>query len=456
MASYNIYRKDDNLFDQVCYNNLDFLQSQNLIFFFNTNDSSLRVSDDDNQLLEFLISTKKNTLEKSSIFPNINDNNSCFSDSNTNVYNKFIGDEKLSNTNDNFINTETDQSSMCEMVDSNNLNGFETFNDFLTDDLKNYSMKCLIDSTDNLSLKKKVNFDFKSNGNSPSLYDHISIQNFFSKPKIKFKNKKTSVRNKVKKLRPKGSKNNFKIDLKISYENISTESVFDYEESKKIYNIAKNPTPFFFEEIYQKKIIKDLSKFSSYLDHTFMRRTLFHRPNLIYDFSKHHRQLNIVYQNNHNFKKNFYEPEYVRVHIDSINSKPFNHTRCGLCPYCKEIRFFNFKTSAYGQHLALQHGIYTDGFLTPNPIKYGYYRLTKSENRPNSQRKNIAHEHKKYGIVCPCCYMVVELACTSNTNSKPLINYLRHFRDLHIYVKNKNNSSQFFCKMENPDLFLTQ
>lgn len=124
-----------------------------------------------------------------------------------------------------------------------------------------------------------------------------------------------------------------------------------------------------------------------------------------------------------------YEPEFIRFEVDPVTGFPYNETRCGLCPYCPDMKFRNFKTSTYSQHLALWHGVHTDNYLTPNPSHYGIYKLSKDKNI--EKRKTIAHLANKNGVVCPVCHDVIETECSKTTLDKPLSGYLRHFRDQH-------------------------
>lgn len=130
---------------------------------------------------------------------------------------------------------------------------------------------------------------------------------------------------------------------------------------------------------------------------------------------------------------NIYEPQFYRVQVVTEETKsgiktklPINHTRCGLCPFCDEIRFFEFRNSAYGQHLAFHHGIGTDSYLTPDPFP-----------RPHSPKS----KHKF--VTCPACYDTVPVAKSSTTvKEQPLYTYLRHFKDCHRkgVIKNKDGT----------------
>lgn len=132
-----------------------------------------------------------------------------------------------------------------------------------------------------------------------------------------------------------------------------------------------------------------------------------------------------------------YEPEIIRVQLyeDTENKKilPINHTRFGMCPFCPHIKFYDMRTSAYGQHLAFHHGICTDGYLLPEPLRYGRY-LTKKDNKDKKEKPRIttAQLRESNAIVCPVCHDLIEVE-VSNTTSKvqPYYTYLRHFKLKH-------------------------
>ena len=235
----------------------------------------------------------------------------------------------------------------------------------------------------------------------------------------------------------KGSKNRIYTQREFSYDGVDVESYL--ERSDKLINVAKNEEPYNFQEILSSKLLE----LKVNREHSICRikRNRYIRTDIdsIRNFYK-----NVGYELNPNFHiSKPYEPQYVRFEIDETNGLPFNETRCGLCPYCPDINFKNLKTSTYSQHLALTHGVYTDNYLTPNPIYYGIYIIKKT----NTQRRTKAHEHERCGVVCPCCYAIVGTECSKTTaSSKPLNNYMRHFKEYHRQSKDKLDPIKFFNK----------
>lgn len=151
-----------------------------------------------------------------------------------------------------------------------------------------------------------------------------------------------------------------------------------------------------------------------------------------------HLHKNVIYERNEFFDVSHpYQQEFTRVETDLATGLPINETRSGLCPYCAELSFYELKNSSYAQHLSHSHGIFTDNFLTPNPLNIGHYAVAKSTNSP---RKTTARVRSHEGVVCPACYKVVEIRCwTSTLEKKPLSNYLRHFKEEHRVGKNRSS-----------------
>lgn len=122
-----------------------------------------------------------------------------------------------------------------------------------------------------------------------------------------------------------------------------------------------------------------------------------------------------------------YQQQFTRVEVE--NGTPKNETRCALCAYCEQPSFFELKNLCYAQHMSHLHGIYTDDYLTPNPIYVGRYSVAKNSN---PDRKTIARVRDHDCVVCPVCYNLSEVRCwTSTLRQKPLLNYLRHFKEFH-------------------------
>lgn len=209
-----------------------------------------------------------------------------------------------------------------------------------------------------------------------------------------------------------------------------------------VHNTARYPEPAHFHNLLTLVNASDNAPVTLFLNvpQTKIMRVRHLRPHLDEEvkalgiFDPHGR---IEYERNRNFRVELpYEPEFVRYEVDPVTNLPVNHTRHGLCAYCSEIHFYHFKTLAYGQHLALFHGIYPSNFIAPDPLYGGIYRLRKL-NAQNLGRKRTAHEHIRPGVVCPACYEVLECDCTKTTklDERPLTKYLRHFRDCHIKVQ---------------------
>lgn len=235
----------------------------------------------------------------------------------------------------------------------------------------------------------------------------------------------------------KGSKNRLCIQREFSYEGVDVEKF--REPGDYLINSAKNEEPHNFQDLLSNKLLE--LKVNKEHNVCWIRRDRYIRRDLnaiqnLYE--------NVGYELNPKFHiSKPYEPQYIRFEIDHTNGLPFNETRSGLCPYCPELSFKNLKTSTYSQHLALTHGVYTDNYLTPNPLYYGVYIIKKT----NTQRRTKAHEHERCGVVCPCCYTIVGTECSKTTaSSKPLNNYMRHFKEFHRQSRDKLDPIKFFCK----------
>lgn len=157
---------------------------------------------------------------------------------------------------------------------------------------------------------------------------------------------------------------------------------------------------------------------------------------------------NIVYKHSSIFgDNNPYEPQYYRFELDD-SGDIINESKSGLCPYCKVVKFLPFKNSSYLSHLTLEHGIFSNNFLTPEGLYYGKYLVTKSSsssedasNTPGSissedtlsdisRRRNQHRPRETDGIVCPACHQIVEVGCWK-IKPNPLLSYFRHFKKYH-------------------------
>ena len=105
---------------------------------------------------------------------------------------------------------------------------------------------------------------------------------------------------------------------------------------------------------------------------------------------------------------------------------PINESKCGLCPYCKPVKFLPFKNSSYLSHLILEHGIYSTNYLVPEGIYLGWYNHSKDRNIPFKSHK----KRRVIALRCPKCFDIVELNCWNNKKNG-LLSYFRHFKDNH-------------------------
>lgn len=173
-------------------------------------------------------------------------------------------------------------------------------------------------------------------------------------------------------------------------------------------------------------------------------RTRYLRPIAYLNRIKEDHKL-IIYELNESFSiAKPYEYQIVRSQIDASNGLPFNQTRAGLCPYCPEVKFFNIKNSSYSQHIASNHGIFPDNYLAPEPYNFGIYKVKKS----SEHRKTMSHERERDGVICPVCHEIIEANCSKVTrNARPLMGYLRHFKQCHRKGKPGVYPQRFFQEM---------
>lgn len=114
-----------------------------------------------------------------------------------------------------------------------------------------------------------------------------------------------------------------------------------------------------------------------------------------------------------------YEPQFFRFEMLELGDC-VNQSKCGLCPYCPELRFLSFKNSSYLSHLALEHGVFSNNFLVPEPVYFGKY-----------PRETGSPGHPMDAIQCPACFQVIEVGCWS-VKLNHLLNYFRHFKKNHV------------------------
>lgn len=138
----------------------------------------------------------------------------------------------------------------------------------------------------------------------------------------------------------------------------------------------------------------------------------------------------ITYLHNTEFDINRpYEPQYTRYETDEYG-KFINETKCGLCAFCKEVKFLPFKNSSYLSHMTLEHGVFSDHFIVPEGINFGKYIVSKGDEKEPEKTKEIE------ALQCPDCFEIVEMNCWS-TKKNPLLKYFRHYKKEH--SKKQNN-----------------
>lgn len=124
-----------------------------------------------------------------------------------------------------------------------------------------------------------------------------------------------------------------------------------------------------------------------------------------------------------------YEPQYTRYETDQYG-KFINETKCGLCAFCKVVKFLPFKNSSYLSHMTLEHGVFSDHFVVPEGTNFGKYIVSKGDEREPEKTKEIE------ALQCPDCFEIVEMNCWS-TKKNPLLKYFRHYKKEH--SKKQNN-----------------
>lgn len=176
---------------------------------------------------------------------------------------------------------------------------------------------------------------------------------------------------------------------------------------------------------------------------------------------------NIVYKKSSIYDlNNPYEPQYYRFELDEFGDL-VNESKCGMCAYCEKVKFLPFKNSSYLSHLTLEHGIFSNNYLTPEGVCYGRYLITKnshiydSDTTPNSEspedtngkiiKKRTSHKPRiTEALACPACYEIIEVGCWK-MKSNPLLSYFRHFKKHH-----KNLTTQRANFQTNPLLTISK
>lgn len=167
---------------------------------------------------------------------------------------------------------------------------------------------------------------------------------------------------------------------------------------------------------------------------------------------------NIVYKKSSIYDfNNPYEPQYYRFELDD-HGDLVNESKCGMCAYCEKVKFLPFKNSSYLSHLTLEHGIFSNNYLTPEGVCYGRYLITKnshiydSDTTPNSEspedsngniikRRTLHKPRVTEALACPACFEIIEVGCWK-MKSNPLLSYFRHFKKHHKNLTNQRANFQ--------------
>lgn len=233
----------------------------------------------------------------------------------------------------------------------------------------------------------------------------------------------------------KGSKNKCGKLFEFDYSKYNIPSILEYGTG--LVNTAR------FDCLDEKKVTNNQTSLIELQSQTTCKITRTRYLRSISDFKriKENHKL-IVYESNRSFSiSKPYEYQIVRSQIDHSNGLPFNQTRAGLCPYCPEVKFFNIKNSSYSQHIASNHGVFPDNYLAPEPYNFGTYKVKKS----SEHRKTMSHERERDGVICPVCHEIIEANCSKVTrNARPLMGYLRHFKQVHRKGKPGVDPQRFF------------
>ncbi|GEQ71771.1 hypothetical protein JCM33374_g5457 [Metschnikowia sp. JCM 33374] len=191
--------------------------------------------------------------------------------------------------------------------------------------------------------------------------------------------------------------------------------------------------------------IKDGSNEHRIKGHTYepelpIKRTRYHRGNLDVLANLHP---NMTYHKNSSFDIDKpYQQEFTRVEVDPSTGDTKNVTRSALCPYCEDVTFHVIKNSAYALHMSQVHGIYPHGYLAPNPLWHGEYKVI---NKVNAAKKKSTKNNE--AVVCPACYEVVGISGSyfkskrklPQSKKRPHLKYLRHFQAKHRVESKREN-----------------
>ncbi|RKP30843.1 hypothetical protein METBISCDRAFT_27101 [Metschnikowia bicuspidata] len=116
-----------------------------------------------------------------------------------------------------------------------------------------------------------------------------------------------------------------------------------------------------------------------------------------------------------------YEPQYFRYERDE-NNNIVGESKCGMCAFCPEVKFYPFKNSSYLSHMTLMHGVFANNYVIPEGLYVGKYKL----NRTSYSRKKSTID----ALQCPVCFQTIPIKCW-RTKKNPLLSYFRHFKKQH-------------------------
>lgn len=193
-------------------------------------------------------------------------------------------------------------------------------------------------------------------------------------------------------------------------------------------NVAKNPEPApIFNNITQTPVVPAFRRFMvTLLDQRFCRiqRKRYVRPNL-QELQKNDTQH--VYVKHFFFSdKEPYSYQWVRKEKDETGTV-IQNSLSALCSYCEGIQFFDIRRSYYATHMALNHGVYPNDYLTPEPLFAGIYHTPRY-----SRFGTIDGTEERRCVVCPACYDLFDFEVGSiGSGNLNLSSYLRHFKDAH-------------------------
>lgn len=202
-------------------------------------------------------------------------------------------------------------------------------------------------------------------------------------------------------------------------------------------NRAKN------EPIDSKYVSKLVTLFEQ--DECRIERTIFKRESLKALEGLHD---NVIYERNKEFSPNApYQQEFTRIELCADTKRPIPSSRSALCAFCEDLNFYELKNSSYSQHMCHTHGIFTNNYLTPDPLFLGCYKVQKPII---CQRKTNRRARQRQAVVCPVCYDVIEIRCwKSKLDKNPFSNYLRHFKKEHRAWSNQSSPEKYFSLTRN-------